>query len=343
MASDLSEATRELFVRSLKNQVFIKMPFYEELERRGKITFTGGKYIERLVDYAETDSTAQTYSTNTALTNQPTDTLKKPRFTWKKMQVPSEYDCDIEIQNVNAGNEEQLLDLSKYLADKAHRAARLKMMRMAFNSGSNTGVADGATDFQSLVSALDHDVTYGTLSRSWSGGTNDWWQGADPSALDINVSSSTQGDAFPFTAANLRKWIGETTIAHYMESEDDLSIFVCPSLWNKLAAELEAKVQYKPVGSQNVRQGVRKMEFDGHQVVSVPELQRSSTMQKWVFILNMNCWELRLSTARNFKMTDYEWQGKYANGYDYYLARILVAGNTVCWQPNSSMWLSNVT
>jgi methionine synthase II (cobalamin-independent) len=48
--SDLTEATRELFVRSLKKEVFIRMPFYEELERRRQITFRGGKYIERLTD-----------------------------------------------------------------------------------------------------------------------------------------------------------------------------------------------------------------------------------------------------------------------------------------------------
>jgi hypothetical protein len=85
------------------------------------------------------------------------------------------------------------------------------------------------------------------------------------------------------------------------------------------------------------------MNLDGHEVVSVPYLQRSSTTKTWFFILNMNFWELRIHTARNFKMTDFKWQGEQANGFDYYLARILLKGNFVCWKPNSSMWLSNVS
>jgi hypothetical protein len=52
---------------------------------------------------------------------------------------------------------------------------------------------------------------------------------------------------------------------------------------------------------------------------------------------------LRIHTSRDFQMTDFVWQGDRVNGYDKWLARILVAGNLVCWKPNGSMWLNNVT
>ncbi len=346
--SDLTEATRELFVRSLRNQVFIKMPFYDELERRNKITFKGGKFIERLVDFDEMDDLAQAYTTNETLTDEAKDFLSKPRFTWKKFQIPIRYNGDVEIQNENAGSEEQLLDLVDHLVKKAQRAARLKMMKNTFNGAATTGRSDGQKEFQSLLSALDHDVTYGTLSRSLSGDTRDWWQGADPADLTTNISSSSQDTATNLTISNIRKWVNETSVAHYMESKDDLLFLMSPTLFNKLRAEMESKSIYntelnRALANDTANLGFNKMILDGHMVADVPFLQESSTTKTWFFIINLNSWELRLSSARNFKMTDFEWQGKQTNGVDYFLSRILVAGNLCCWQPNGNMYLSNVS
>lgn len=346
--SDLTEATRELFVRSLKKEVFLRIPFYEELEKRSLITFRGGRFIERLTDMDEMDDLAQAYTTNQTLTDEAKDMLAKPRFTWKKFQIPIRYSGDWEIQNAGAGNEEQLLDLVNFLVSKAQRAARLKMMKSAFNAGTSTGRSDSQSEFQSLVSALDHDVTYGTLSRNLSAGTRNWWQGADPAGLTTTGITSSQGTATNLTISNIRKWINETSVAHYMEAKSDLMILMCPTLFNKLRAEMESKAIYntdlnRALATDTAHVGFNKMILDGHQVVDVPYLQESSTTRAWVFIVNLNDWELRISTARNFKMTEFEWQGKQTNGVDYYLSRILVAGNLVCWKPNGNIWLSNVS
>ncbi len=339
---DLSNATRELFVRSLVDEVYMATPVVEELQRRGQISYKGGKYIERLVDTDEIDDLMQEYTANTALTDEAKDTLEKPRFLWKYAQLPLRYGVDEYTQNILAGTEEQLLDLADHLVDKGQNATRLWLNRKMFNSGSTTGVADGATGFQSLVSALDHDVTYGTLTRSWSGGTNDWWQGADPAGLNVNTTSSAQGTAYNLTISNLRKWITESDVSFHMKVPTDLYICMAPVLFNKLRAEMEAKVQYKPTGDTQ-KQGFNKMELDGHTIVSVPYLQTTSTMRTWVFILNLSKWELRIHTARNFKMTDFVWQGENSNGYDFWLARIMISGNFINWQPNGNMWLSNVS
>ncbi len=345
--SDLTEATRELFNRSLKKEVFLRMPFYEELEKRSLITFRGGKYIERLTDMDEMDDLAQAYTTNETLTDEAKDMLAKPRFTWKKFQIPIRYDGDWEIQNETAGNEEQLLDLVNFMVKKAQRAARLKMMKNAFNAGSTTGRSDGGKEFQSLVSALDHDVTYGTLSRTHSSNTRNWWQGADPAGLTSSTTSA-QSTATNLTISNIRKWINETSVAHYMEAKSDLMIIMCPTLFNKLRAEMESKAIYntelnKALSNDTANQGFNKMILDGHFVVDVPYLQESSTTRSWLFIVNLNDWELRISTARNFKMTEFKWQGQNTNGVDYFLSRILVAGNLLCWKPNGSIFLSNVS
>jgi len=341
--SDLDLATRELFVRGMVNEVYYKTPFIEELERRSQITYKAGKYIERLADTATNEGLWQEYSTNEALRDEKAETLKKPRFTWKKAQYPLRYDIDEYTQNILGGTEIQLLDLAQHLTEKANKDSRLFLAKKMFNSASATPIGDSAKGFQSLVSALNHDTTYGTLSRSISGGTNDWWQGADPEDLTMSISSSSQDTAYNLTISNLNKWTGETDVAHYMEAEDDLMVLMSPTNYNKIAAEAESKVIYKPGGKQ--KQGIKSLRLGdgGMEIVSVPYLQRSDTTKTWVFILNLKYWELRIHTARKWKLTDFKWQGENSNGYDFWLARMMVIGNLVCWKPNSSMWLSAVS
>lgn len=340
--TDLDKATRELFVKGLVDQVHMRTPVIEELQRREQVNHTGGKYIERLIDTADIDDLVQTYETNDSLTDEKKTTLEKPRFTWRKTQIPLRYDADEELENISADKTIQLLNLAKHLVTKGHRGLKKWFETQMFNSGSATPIADGdKTNWQSLVSALNHDTTYGTISRSFSAGTHDEWQGADPAALNENVSTSAQDTSYTLTKNNLKKWINETDVADSMDSPEDLMILMCPTLWDKLAAEMEAHTIYKAGKKQS--QGIVSMIYDGHEIVQVPYLQRTSTMRSWVFILNLRYYELRIHTKRNFKLTPWKWQGEQSNGYDFMLARILLQGNFVCWKPKSSMWLSSVS
>ncbi len=342
--ADVSLATRELFVRTLQTEVVMKTPFIEELQRRRQVKYKGGKYIEKLVDTDDDQSDMmQGYTANTALTDEKRTSLGKPRFLWRLDQFPLRYDVDEYLQNVTAGKEEQLLDLVEHMVKKARRSTKLWLQKSIFNYGGTSPVADGNLHrVQSLISALNHDSTYGTVARSF-GTSNPWWQGADPAALceNISASGSNQDTSYPLTITNLRKWINETDISHYMEGEDDLMVLMCPTLWDKLAAEMESRLVYKPGLKQ--KQGIRSMIFDGHEIVSVPYLQKTATTRTWLFILNLRYFELRIHTARNFKMTDFKWQGEVSKGHDYWLARIMIAGNFMCWKPNSSLWLSAVS
>lgn len=342
--ADVTKATRELFDRSLVDQVHMRTPFVEALQRNGQVTstFKGGKYIEKLIDTDSIETLVQEYSNNSALTDAKKTTLNKPRFTWKYAQLPLRYDLDEYIQNADAGTEEQLLDLPEHLVKKGQEALKLWLCAKIFNSGSTTGVADGATSFQSLVSALDVDVTYGTITRTAASNVNDYWQGADPAGLWSGITAGTQATATNFTISNLRKWVHESDIAHHMDGEDDLQVLCCATLFNKMRAEMESKVIYKPGLKQS--QGINSMILDGGiEIVSVPYLQTTTTMKTWVFILNLRHWELRMSNKRNFMQTGFKWQGENSNGFDFWLARVMMAGNFFCWKPNSSMWLSNVS
>lgn len=341
--ADLTKATRSAFDRTLENMVFYQTPVVEEVKRRNQITESGGTTYERLVDTDEIDDLMQEYSANDVLTDEKKTTLEKPHFHRKYAQLPLRYDIDEYTQNIHAGNEEQLLDLAQFLTTKGQRATKLWLSKSIWNKASTTTTnCDTAKPFQSIPDALNHDAAYGNITRTY-GTTGAYWQGADPAALNENIAAagSAQDTATNLTIANLRKWINETDVAHHMESPEDLYITMCPTLYNKIIAEMEAKVIYKPATYQ--RQGVIKCELDGHQIVSVPYLQKDSETRAWVTILNMRYWELRMSRMRNFAMTPFEWQGKNANSYDYWLARIMIAGNFMCWKPNANLWLTSVT
>ena len=350
--NDLSIATRELFERTVKHQVYMQTPILEELERRTKITYSGGKYIERLVDTEEVNSLGQAYTANEALSDGKKDTLEKPRFTFKLYQQPMKYDVDEFLQNHNAGTEEQLLDLAEFLVSKSQRGIKLALRNMMYNadpggtSGSETGVGDSSKYFQSLLSALDHDVaTYGNVSRALSTSTNRWWMGSDPSGRPDTITTSTQNTATNISIANFRKWI--IPIEQYMEKMEDLYVVMCPTLWNKLRAELEAKGQHSQLNADKLKYGIQQFEIDGAMIVKDPWLENgygtSGTTENWVFILNLNDFELRIHNDRNFKQTEFKWQGENSNGHDYWLARILLSGNLLNWKPNGSMFLSNVS
>lgn len=340
--NDLAQATRELFVRTYVDQIHMRLPFFEELQRRHQITHKAGKFIERLIDTEDVDDLVQFYTVNDSLTDDRKETLNKPRFLWRKAQMPVRWDADEELENFQGDNEIQLMDLSKFLVKKAQDGMRKRMEKELFNNGSTTPVADGdKTGFQSAISALNHDTTYGTIARSFSSGINDYWQGSDPANLLESVSSSSQDTAYTLTKGNLAKWINETDVSDSMDTPEDLMIMMCPTLYDKLRAEFEAHAIYK--GGLKQSQGITSMMFDGHEIVSVPFLQRTSTMRTWLFIMNLKHWELRIHTRRNFKFTGMKWQGENANGYDYWLGRILLQGNLVCWHPKASMWLSNVS
>ncbi len=340
--TDLEKATRDMFNRTFIDQVPMRIPFYEALQRRHLITHKAGKGIEALHDTETLESLVQTYTVNDSLTDEKKNTLGKPKFKWRKSQMPLRYDADEELENFSGDADVQLLNLGKHLTGKGQKDLRRWHATQMFNLGTTTPVADGdLTEWQSLISALNHDTPYGTLARNFAAGTNDYWQGADPAGLLESVSTSSQDVAYNITKGNLAKWINETDIADSMESPEDLMILVCPTLWNKLRAEMEAHSIYK--GGLKQSQSITSMMFDGHEIVQVPYLQRTATTRKWVFILNLKYWELRIHTNRNYKFTGYRWQGDVANGYDYFLGRILMQGNLVSWKPKASMFLSNVS
>ncbi|TSA52234.1 MAG: phage major capsid protein [Planctomycetaceae bacterium] len=354
MASpNLSTITRDLVNRSIHEQVFRRLAFLDELKKRTQVITSGGKTIMSIADYAEMDDLAQAYTVDEQLTDGEKTMLTKPYWNWKLVQIPIKYDGMVEIENINAGKEEQLVDLAEYLAKKATRGIKIKLEKMLANGGTETydaDYADGGKNFNSIVHGLLHEDTattgtYGNIARDVSAGLRNWWQGADPVGLVQTVAEGTswtsyQNTAYDLNMANLRKWL--IKVQHGIQAKKDLMIVTCPTLYAKFKAELMSYMMYD--GAKDTADvGFNKMYFEGHQFVDWDYLETSSTMQNWVLLLNMATWEMHFNKARNFKMTPFKWCGELPGGKDYYLARILLAGNCFTNQPNANMYLRNIT
>jgi len=348
--ADLSIVTRELLTKGRINQVYLAMPFLESLQQRNQIITRGGKTIDKIVDTVEIDDLAQTYRLGSGdiLTDSEKEVKAQPSFGWKAAQLPLRYGSDVEIMNVFAGSREQLVAYAEDLANRGLRGMRIKLEKMIFNNGSTTTTDynDSGENFQSLVNALKHDDTYGGITRTMASGVANYWQSANPTfnpattAEGTSPGTSTQGTATNFTVNNLRNWL--IYVKLHSDAKNDIEVYTCSTLFNKMKAEAEAKGVYSP-GKGRMDIGFDDMYVDGYRIVEVPRLQTDSTMQNWVFICNMSKWELRVHPERNFKMTDFKHQAEQINGVDQYLARIFLAGNLMCWQPNANMFLSNVS
>jgi hypothetical protein len=348
MATNLYNLTKDLIEKSLTNEVYLRTAFLDELNKRKRIT-AGGRTLQFPVIKDTLESLAQAYSMKEPLTSSQKSITEIATWDWKYVQLPIEYDGDVEIQNLSAASEEKIYDIAEMLAEQALYGINLKMQTMIFAAGAApaTAYGDSGKNFQSIPNALNHDETYGKLTRllvNGAAGTNDWFQSADPAAGawfgSTVLTASTQDTAANLTIANLRAWI--IKVQRFCKKKSDIMVTMCPTLFNKLKAECQAQMIYQ--GAKDTADvGFNKMFIDGHQIVDADYLETTAVSRAWVFLLNLETWELHINKARNFKMTPFKWQAENINGTDTYLSRLLLCGNLICRQPNANMFLSSVT
>ena len=333
--TNLNVATRDAWVRSVKDQVIIRLPLLNRLLARRRVRWSGGLSIKRPVDMAEfTDSPslAQSYTANEALTAGTKEVLKAPKFLWKYFQVPIQYGIEEQLQNAG-GSENQIVELVEHLVGKAGRGARLHLNQMMYSAQSST--SDSDAQFQGLLDALFADTTYGTIARATTV-TNQWWQGASIAGSFADNATARTPSISNFRKAKTVVWANADA-----RNPGELLAITSDTIFMALQAEAETFHIYNRKDSELANQGFNAMILDGVEVVSDPFLESDSTRRKYFFMLHLPDWELRLHPMRSFKMTPFTWQGDQPNGKDEWLGRVMVAGNLVCWKPNASIANTN--
>ena len=342
---NLQSLTRASVIPQIRNQVFLKSPLMAALVDARKVKWQGGTLISKPVQKAEADDLAQDYTKNEPLTAERKTLLETPQFKLKFKQIPITYDVEEELMNQAAGSPEKIADLVEFLTTATLRGIRISLYKNIWHNGLLAAATDSQSGVQSVRQALEFDKTYGGLERS-ANTTNGWWQGAD---LEMLPSADVQDTACSASVDTFRKCID--ACEEHADDPPNLLAITGPANYRKLKAYVDAKKVDTTTGSL-AKYGFKTFTIDGVQVVKDSFLT-AANMAAWhadtygpaacFVMLNINDWEFRVSERRSFKMTPFEWQAKTANGLDQYLARILLAANLVCWKPNGSIMLNNMS
>ena len=356
---DLDNLTRDLHDATWEVEYMKKNPITALLLERKNMKFAGGKYYYKEVDTGTHESLAQDYSVNETLTHGTKDTTQTVKFMKKKFQFPVQIDVDEEMQNARQTPDgTQLHNLAKFRVRKANEGCRIHLRELMYASENHANTPTDTNKYmQGLNSALlvqDSTVKYGNVTRTYSAGTSAdtgfWWQ-----PMGGTVSQTVQETATAISIAQMRTWLEPL---EDLESDNtDLVTIVGGTLWLSLQAEAEARsTPYKIEKNRTARQGFTEMILDGRRVIKDPFLKTANNttpmgettaaahaLELRLYCLNLKDWDFYIHPDRNFRMTEFFDQKKIAGGSDMKLARILFAGNLVCWHPNSQLYYANVT
>jgi len=341
---DLENMTRDMHDASLEVEYMQKTPILNLIMERKNLKFKGGKLYYKELDTDTVEDLAQDYANNEPLTHGTKDTTKQAFFSRKHFQIPVQIDLDEELQNaLDTEDGTKLHDLAKFKVQKVNEAGRLHVRKLTYSAGTDSGKT-----MQGLDSALKVDTTYGLLSRNKAAGTNDWWQPADN-----RYTVAQQESEYSISIDWLQSVIDP--LIDLENGNGDFVIIVGNTLWLALKSEAQARsmpIKVDPRGKAKF--GIQEIEIDDMRIIKDPFLQskynsavgattgQPHALERRLYALNIKDWEFLVHPKRNFKMTPFFDQKQVAGGADFRMARLLFAGNLVCWHPNRQLYLANV-
>jgi len=352
---DLDNLTRDMHDASWEVEYCKKNPVLALLMERKNLRFSGGSQYYKELDTDSHEDNVQDYDANTQLTHGVKDTTKRAIFIKKKFQCPVQIDVDEELDNAKQSSDgTQLHDLAKFRVQKANEAVRFHLRkRMYMATDASSAATDSNKYVQGLNNALTVDHTYGQITRTYSAGTSAdtgfFWQ-----PMGGTVSTTTQSTTEQAISIS---WLrGTLEPLEDLESDNtNLVTIVGGVLWLALQAEAEARsMPYTIEKNRIARQGFEEMIIDGRRVIKDPFLKAANNtamgetsaaataLERRIYCLNLMDWDMFIHPDRNFKLTDFFDQKNIAGGSDMKLARVLFAGNLVCWHPNSQALYQNI-
>jgi hypothetical protein len=342
---DLENMTRDMHEKSLEIEYMEKTPVLNLIIEKKNLKFKGGKYYYKEVDTDTTEDLAQDYGVNDALTHGTKDTTEQVKFNRKTFQIPVQIDLDEELQNaMDTEDGSQLHKLAEFKVRKTNEAGRLHMRKLIYGAASDSNI-----HVQGLGSALDitsgASTVYGGLTRTAT--SKAFWMPADN-----RYTNATQA-----TETNISiDWL-QGIVDPLMDLENsggDLVVIVGNALWLSLKSEAQARSMPVEIKKDKFVFGIEEMVIDNMRIIKDPFLQSkyNATMgmttgaagglERRLYALNLKDWEFLVHPKRNFEMTEFFDQKQIAGGADFKMARLLFAGNVVCWHPNRSLYLSNI-
>jgi hypothetical protein len=354
--ANINVLVHEAYWEGIIPQVMLATPFTAKLMASRRVSWKGGKVIMGITDTKELTGHMQVYGENTAMTVQRSSFLENPYWDWKFAQNPIAYTMKEYIQNGGSYSE---ADLVKLLVSKSNRASRLGMNNMMYGIPVNSlpgGTAtpytiytdtegtDDSLGFQSVRHALTHGTgtttKYGHIARDYSGPTNAYWESADLGGWAS--TAGVQTTACDANIDNVRIAIDECS--QWLEKPGEFLAVCGPANYRKLKKWVEAK-RIDTGKGELVKFGFDSFTIDNVEFVKDNWLKEANIVggSTMFFLFHMPSWELRIHPDRSFEFTDFTWQGDKPDGLDQWVARILLAGNLICNQPNCNMFLTSMS
>jgi len=329
--ADLSILTRSAFIKSFRDEVMLDRPVFAMLYDHRRVTWKGGADINQPIIKTSGAAALQWYGVNDGLTVTDRDYLAKATFGWKMAQFSIVYTVEDMIQNVYGGNEEKILDLVGMKVKQSQQDVKEGLDTQLHNT---TSAGDSGTKFQSIPEACGHSRTYGTIASNTT--TVKYWNGASVAGTytDVATAMALSLDRIRIIRSACSKYGTQRNRRFYL--------FMGTALYSKLIGLIEANHVLVAPGKLT-KYGLTSIELYGNIEVVEDTWMTDNSMTTHLMFVDPESWELRFHPKRALEMTDFVDQSEQSNGKDQMVARIRLAGNSICWQPNANMYKSLVS
>lgn len=320
--SRVATDTRELYERTVIDQVHDRIPLIYKLRKMRRVITRGGTKIREPMTFGKNTQTEH-YGMGDPMGSSTEDKRTAAVFGWTNTQTPIKYNAEDFLDN---SGDEQVVDT---IAAEVS-AAQEDMLDSLSESFYATSVSGDAP--LSIFSALLYSTTatYGGILRTADNDalasspvSNQWFAGNNCS------------DAATATLANFR--IAVSAIMRHRGNRNNLLAITTPAIFLKYQSLLDAKSNLRQDGMM-AKAGFTAFTIDGIEMVL-----DDNCPSGYLLILDLMTWKWRINPKRNFKLTDFKWQGEVNDGVDEYLARILLRHQLYCIKPRNNLVFTSMS
>lgn len=327
----LTADTKELYLRTLEDQVHDRIPLIHKLRRMNKVITRGGRFVTKPIKIQKNTQT-QHYGTNEPMASGTESKRTQARFKFKYTQTPIKYDVDDEIMNdgdavivdtvaaeVSAAQEDMVDKLSENffgVYNGASVAAPSDKQPLSINAA----FYGGSTTYGGLA-------TYGNIARTAVG---DLWNGNMDDGSTQNAATPVSFNHWDFMVDKCLQFKGKRS---------ELLAITGSALFRKWKSHVRAMESTIDITGMLAKAGFSAFSIDGVELVLDDNVPAG-----YFYMLDLSKWEWRISPKRDFKVTPFKWQGENNDGIDEYLARVLLAHTgMICWKPRTSYMATNMS
>lgn len=324
--------TQIMYTKTIWNQIEDRNPVIRKM-RKTSIMYTGGSEVQIPVTIERNNQT-QHYGIGEQMNSSTESKRSYAKHTLIYTQTPMKYDVRDEVENNGA-----LATINTISAevDSAQTGQIYTLSRNAFGLYGSDSTITNPTSKEplSLNAALTHDITiggrldYGGITRSTQ---TDFWNG-------VSGDGDTITDATTQVGVSYAQWdhMVDSCLKHGGK-RNRLMAIAGSKLFHKWKSLVRAKENSLDTSGELFKVGFASFSIDNVEIVLDDNCPADT-----FYMLDMDTWQWYISSKRNFKVTDFKWQGDMNDGIDEYLGRVLLSHTGMfCNKPRNNYFTTNM-